>query len=1279
MKINMDDSNISSLKITTFNMNGAGAYEKQKDVLDFLRKKKFDIIMLQETHWKTESENYIRSLWGYNCYISGVSTAKNGVAILFNNSFDYKVHNIIRDDINGRYIILDITIFENRYTITNVYGPSDKDNPDFFSNLFHVINNVGNQQMITGGDWNTILNPSVDARNYLSYSSRPRNRKILNETMENLDLVDIYRVVFPNKKAYTWRKFNTIKQSRLDYFIISNSLVTEVNFVDILTGYRSDHSLVCLYLNTEHKNDNKKSYWKFNNSLLKDKTYVDSIKNVIFNVIKQYAVPVYNFDKINDVSDDSLTFTIDDQLFFEILLLEIRGATISYSSHKKRKENQEEIRIRKRIEELELLDNLDHLSMLELDEMKTRLQEMREYKIQGMMLRSRLHWLQHGEKPSNYFCRLESRNFVSKRMCFLEKEDGSILYDQDEILEETMNFYKDLYQKRSVENVDLEDLVHDPVKLSEQEKASIEGYITFQEATEALKGMKNNKAPGNSGFTTEFFKFFFINIGTFLVRSLNSGFDTGKLSITQRQGVITCIPKEGKNTQYLKNWRPISLLNVCYKIASTCISNRIRRYLAKLISSTQKSFLSGRNINDNLKMMYDMLLYTENENIPGLLLLVDFQKAFDSISWDFIDNVLNFFNFGNDLKRWINVFYNDIASCVQVNNKYSRYFAIERGVRQGDALSAYLFLLCGEILSKLLMENDVIKGIKVNDREALLSQFADDTALFLDGSKESFEQSIKTLSKFAKISGLTINNEKTSVIWLGSKKNSRDRYLRDMNFTWDPGGEINSNFKYLGIIFSTNTDQIVQLNYGSKLNEIQKLLRTWSKRSLTPFGKITVIKTLAISKLTYLFSNIPDPSCDFLKQVNNLFIKFLWNDKPSKISFDTICQSYDKGGINMVNIFDYLTCIRVNCFKRYLYDTECYNMTNEMYPKMKNVQFLGNDYLKNICKTVKNPLLCDILRHVSILFDKHKCHQLEDIVCERLFYNNNIIIGNKSVYYRSWVTENVTQIIHLMKDSGQFLSYQEFIQKFPNIQTHFLQYNSLICSVRSYFIKMNITNINININDIQVQEPVCWRTVRKNKKEIKGIICQRKQNEHVSITKWNDRFDDLNWKNIFYKSNKTTIDTKLKWFQIRLIYRCLPTNRFLHLRKIKNDALCENCKNADESISHMFWECDYVQSFWKDLKNLFISKLPHCSNLNFDEQFILFGCKENTITDKPLDLFILSAKYHIYLCKFSQSIPNAHIFINQFKRRYKLEKYYNYNIENEKFQQMWKPYEKLVS
>ena len=134
-----------------------------------------------------------------------------------------------------------------------------------------------------------------------------------------------------------------------------------------------------------------------------------------------------------------------------------------------------------------------------------------------------------------------------------------------------------------------------------------------------------------------------------------------------------------------------------------------------------------------IRLLYDTLLCASKHYVPGLLLTVDFEKAFDSVAWSFTEQSLTACNFGQDIKRWISTFYVNIKSCVSVNGQYSAWFDVKRGTRQGDPLSPYLFLLCAEILSQMIWQNKNIHGLKILDGELLISQFADDTTFFLDG------------------------------------------------------------------------------------------------------------------------------------------------------------------------------------------------------------------------------------------------------------------------------------------------------------------------------------------------------------------------------------------------------------------------------------------------------------------------------------------------------------------------------------------------------------------
>lgn len=215
---------------------------------------------------------------------------------------------------------------------------------------------------------------------------------------------------------------------------------------------------------------------------------------------------------------------------------------------------------------------------------------------------------------------------------------------------------------------------------------------------------------------------------------MNYGYRTGSLSVTQKQGIITCIPKPNKCRENLKNWRPISLLNITYKMASAVIANRIKSVLPNLIHDDQKGFISGRFIGENIRLLYDILFESKQHNIPGLILSVDFEKAFDTVSWKFILKTFDYFNFGESIKKWICLFQNGAETSIVQNGFISDFFYLKRGCRQGDPISPYLFLLCAEILGKMIRQDRDIKGIIINNKEFKISQYADDTQIFLNGT-----------------------------------------------------------------------------------------------------------------------------------------------------------------------------------------------------------------------------------------------------------------------------------------------------------------------------------------------------------------------------------------------------------------------------------------------------------------------------------------------------------------------------------------------------------------
>ena len=197
--------------------------------------------------------------------------------------------------------------------------------------------------------------------------------------------------------------------------------------------------------------------------------------------------------------------------------------------------------------------------------------------------------------------------------------------------------------------------------------------------------------------------------------------DTGTISKSQNRGIITCIPKGNKLRNNLENWRPITLLNSIYKFYSTIIAERIKLNLDYLIIQDQKGFVRGRFIRENIRQTYDIINEAQLDNIEGLIVLVDFEKAFDSLAWDFILTSLKNFNFSSDTIKWVKSLQNNATSYVLQDGHLSEPISLGRGCRQGDPVSPYLFVLAAEILAESIGQNSKIEGLKIHGKEHSVS------------------------------------------------------------------------------------------------------------------------------------------------------------------------------------------------------------------------------------------------------------------------------------------------------------------------------------------------------------------------------------------------------------------------------------------------------------------------------------------------------------------------------------------------------------------------------
>ena len=643
----------SNLHIQSLNCRGLGNRSKRLDIFSRLKDERADIILLQDTHWDSSVTCLVREEWNFTFLSTEYSTRSRGTAILFNNSFEFTIGQKHLDD-QGNFCITEVHLPDKlSIVIGSIYAPN-QDTPEFITELGTILKQYDN--IILGGDWNSTRNYNLDNFNYLT-QNHPRTTRAITDMCNEFSLEDGWRVNNLQKRRYTWLQGITNKQARLDFFLCSDALLSISTKFKISPKYRSDHAPISFCLQTSPETRGRGT-WKMNNDLLKDSDFVILIKKSINDIKRTYILPPFNPETL-DATNRNLNLSIPPTLFWETLLVTLRGTIISYSSKKKRQKDKDRKALEKRISQLDekVISGLALVPDLELLlELNNTLVALRREEQNGCFIRSRAEWTVYGEKPSNFFLNLETKNRVNKNISEIKLDENHTLTKQEDILNALHDFYRDLYRKQPKTPTNIPDPILNPVLLTPEEKAQLELPISKHELDQALTSMKNNKSPGMDGYSPEFFKKFWDQLGWFFLESINESFANGHLTESQTQGMITCIPKSGKARNLLQNWRPISLLNTSYKLISLCITNRLRKVLNRIISPEQKGFLEGRTISDCTRIMFDIIHSCQTKNIDGLILLVDFQKAFDSLSWDFINETLTTLNFGNNFIKWINIF-----------------------------------------------------------------------------------------------------------------------------------------------------------------------------------------------------------------------------------------------------------------------------------------------------------------------------------------------------------------------------------------------------------------------------------------------------------------------------------------------------------------------------------------------------------------------------------------------------------------------------------------------
>ena len=395
---------------------------------------------------------------------------------------------------------------------------------------------------------------------------------------------------------------------------------------------------------------------------------------------------------------------------------------------------------------------------------------------------------------------------------------------------------------------------------------------------------------------------FWEDIKWLVIDSFNEAFSEKELAETHNYSIIKLLFKK-KNREELKNYRPISLANIDYKLLANVLASRLHTVIGNLVSPEQTAYIRGRYIGENVRLLLDVIEFTKEKQIAGVALFLEFMKAFDSLEWNFLMKCLKKFKFKDSFCQWIQIIYSQCKASVNVNGYLTQTISMRRGIRQGCPLSGLLFILCAEFLCLHIKQANSYKGIDldlgINMVELKITQYADDTCLYLQ-NPEDIQNCLNIVREFSNVSGLYVNLEKTESLCLG-RLEGQIPAVSSIRWPTEP-------IRYLGIYVGHNPITCNKLNWEDKLEAFQKLIDNLRIRKLTIFGRVLICKTLALPKLVYAASLLPIPD-GIVKRINKILFNFIWGCK-DQIRRKTVINKVRDGGLQMLDVDSHFLALK---------------------------------------------------------------------------------------------------------------------------------------------------------------------------------------------------------------------------------------------------------------------------------------------------------------------------------------------------------------------------------
>ncbi len=893
------------------------------------------VLALQETHLTPERKDNLNALFGATMHILASYDPTNargarGVAFALNKKLVNTDEATIVEIEAGRAAILAIPWSRgSKLRILNVYAPNDAgENQNFWERRADELDRRKyTRPDLLLGDFNIVedaidrLPPRQDAGEAVAQLQRFRIAA---------GLVDGWRTREPTRRVFTYLQTSTGSQSQIDRIYTSRAILRNANeWEEAGPGFPTDHRMVSVAIENLETPYMGRGRWAMPQSLLTDKPFLDTLHAMGTQLTKDL-----------DLCGTRHTTTTPQKLFAQFKD-EIRTAA-------RTRAKQSVPRLEKQITDLKK-DLRETLNAPERPDMKTHAAILQD-KIAQLEIRrfgqkrravATNDWAK-GETICKYWTRLNAAPMPSTTIPTLaEHGEGSetTYHKRSDQMARVAKCHYDGLQRdpdvcRITQKADtVEALRTTQVRLRQEDKGDLAKHVTEHEIEAAIRECATGKAPGLDGIPSEIWKIYLSrqkvderkNKPTFnVLRALKTVFnDIERNGIEENTGFadgwICPIYKLKKDTREIVNYRPITLLNSDYKILTRILAMRLASVAHGLIHPDQAGFVPGRQIFDHIKLNKLMTSYAEAEEVNGMIIALDQEKAYDRIDHTYLWQTLDHLNFPQNFTNTVKRLYAAARSVVIVNGVMSEWFTIVRGVRQGDPMSCLLFNLAIEPLANML-RSSTLRGFKIpGTADRLVTKlFADDTTAYLH-EEDSCEELMRILQKWCDASRAKFNDDKTEYIPIGTATFRRAVLSRSSDATvartLPPNARLVKDgeaIRSLGAWIGNKVDGTTP--WTAILETTQRRLTQWARRNPTMYGRKLVVG-LEVGGRTRA-QTMPEA---VEKKFREMSLAFVWKgDKHPRISRETLYKPLNRGGLNLLDIEARNEAIDLMWLKEYL-------------------------------------------------------------------------------------------------------------------------------------------------------------------------------------------------------------------------------------------------------------------------------------------------------------------------------------------------------------------------